>query len=59
MHFILFEEFKDKLHSMLAADLTDQVDTIPVVSTVPTQGYHTGQEGCGSTLTTLRSGWYD
>lgn len=58
-HVVHFELFQDKLHSMLTADLTDQVDSIPVVSTAPTQAYHTGQEGCGSTLTIILSLCFD
>lgn len=56
-HMAPLEKFLDKLHSMLAADLTDQIQPIPVVATPPTQVNHTVQEGCGSILTIFRRPW--
>lgn len=52
-HFALFQKFHDKLHSMLATDFADQVDSIPVISSLLTQVHNTSQKGFGSPLTVL------
>lgn len=52
-HCILIKKLQDKLHPMLATDLADQVDSIPVVSTALAQFLNTLQKGCGSVLTVV------
>lgn len=50
-----FEKLGDKLHSTLAGNLADQVDTVPLVPAVPTQGLNTVQKSPGSTRTRVLS----
>ena len=50
LHVLHFEKSLDKLHAVLIADLTDQVDAEPVVVALATQLHHSGQEGSDYTL---------
>ena len=52
-HILHFEETVDKLHTMLSADLANQVDAEPVVVALTTQCHHSGQKvfDCGLAFT--------
>lgn len=51
LHGVHSEKLGDKLHSALAANLADQVDSVPLVPTVLAQGLHAVQESLGPAQT--------
>lgn len=59
LHSIHFKELHDQLHSVCAAYLSNQVDTVPVVPAAPAQVLYIGQEGSASTALTSTMGFWD